>query len=70
MSQSRSKARESLVHLVGKDLSVHEWNIRPKALAATVSMAELFYWSKRSFRLAGILGGPFSNPLGEAMRPD
>lgn len=42
MSQSRSKARESLVHWEGKDSSVHEWNIRPKALVATVSHGRVF----------------------------
>lgn len=32
----------SLVHLVSKDLSVHERSTRPKALVAAVSVAELF----------------------------
>ena len=70
MSQFRSKAVKSLVHWDGKDSSVHEWNMRPKALVVTASYGRVFYGTRRSFRLAETPGGLSSNPLGKTLRPD
>lgn len=70
MSQSRSETRESLVYLFSKDLGVHERSIRPKALVATVSMAELFMGPEDHSAWQISYGAPFPNSLVEAMRPD